>query len=81
MVPDDDELYVRTQLDDLVDELAADRLASDLTFLTGDAGDGETAPCAQASPKCLSLRRGTTRGGVRCKRSKERCAVDDRRLR
>lgn len=45
--PADDALYVRTQLDDFVDDLAEDRLASDLVFLTGDAGDGKTALCAQ----------------------------------
>jgi hypothetical protein len=47
--PNDDALYVRTKLDDLVDDLAADRLASDLIFLTGDAGDGKTALCAQVA--------------------------------
>jgi hypothetical protein len=47
--PNDDALYVRTKLDDLVDDVAADRLASDLIFLTGDAGDGKTALCAQVA--------------------------------
>jgi hypothetical protein len=49
--PNDDELYVRTKLDDLVDDLSADRLASDLMFLTGDAGDGKTAFCAQVAQR------------------------------
>jgi hypothetical protein len=47
--PDDDALYVRTKLDDLVDVIANNRLASDLVFLTGDAGDGKTALCAQVA--------------------------------
>jgi hypothetical protein len=47
--PDDDALYVRTKLDDLVDDIAGNRLASDLVFLTGDAGDGKTALCAQVA--------------------------------
>lgn len=47
--PNDDNLYVRTKLDDLAEDLAADRVASDLIFLTGDAGDGKTALCAQVA--------------------------------
>ena len=45
--PDDEALHVRTRLDDLVDNLAEVSTQCDLIFLTGDAGDGKTALCAQ----------------------------------
>jgi len=47
--PNDETLYVRTRLDDLVDRLADVSAQCDLIFLTGDAGDGKTALCAQVA--------------------------------
>jgi len=44
--PDENQLYVRTQLDALVDDLAEGTKRVRLLFLTGDAGDGKTAFCA-----------------------------------
>jgi hypothetical protein len=44
--PDESQLYVRTQLDSLVDDLVKDANHVRLLFLTGDAGDGKTALCA-----------------------------------
>lgn len=44
--PDESQLYVRTRLDVLVDDLLEGRKRVRLLFLTGDAGDGKTALCA-----------------------------------
>jgi hypothetical protein len=44
--PDENQLYVRTRLDKLVDNLSDGTLRVRLLFLTGDAGDGKTALCA-----------------------------------
>jgi hypothetical protein len=44
--PEEKQLYVRTRLDALVDELANGAKPMRLVFLTGDAGDGKTALCA-----------------------------------
>ena len=44
--PDENQLYVRTRLDVLVDDLVAGTKRVRLLFLTGDAGDGKTALCA-----------------------------------
>lgn len=44
--PDENELYVRTRLDALVDDIVAKETRIRLLFLTGDAGDGKTALCA-----------------------------------
>ena len=44
--PDENQLYVRTKLDVLVDDLVAGTKQLRLLFLTGDAGDGKTALCA-----------------------------------
>lgn len=47
--PNDEVLHVRTRLDDLVEHLADVSAHCDLIFLTGDAGDGKTALCAQVA--------------------------------
>jgi hypothetical protein len=47
--PNDEALHVRTRLDDLVDHLSEVSAHCDLIFLTGDAGDGKTALCAQVA--------------------------------
>src|SRR5688572_12221776 len=44
--PDESQLYVRTRLDALVDDIASKTKRIRLLFLTGDAGDGKTALCA-----------------------------------
>jgi hypothetical protein len=44
--PDENDLYVRTRLDALVDDLVEGTKRVRLLFLTGDAGDGKTALCA-----------------------------------
>jgi hypothetical protein len=44
--PDENQLYVRTRLDVLVDDLVGGTQRVRLLFLTGDAGDGKTALCA-----------------------------------
>jgi hypothetical protein len=47
--PNDEALHVRTRLDDLIDRLADVGAHCDLILLTGDAGDGKTAVCAQVA--------------------------------
>ena len=44
--PDESQLYVRTRLDTLVDDIVTKGKRFRLLFLTGDAGDGKTAFCA-----------------------------------
>jgi hypothetical protein len=44
--PDESQLYVRTRLDALVDDIVTKEKRFRLLFLTGDAGDGKTALCA-----------------------------------
>jgi hypothetical protein len=44
--PDEERLYVRTQLDTLVEDIAKGTSRIRLLLLTGDAGDGKTAFCA-----------------------------------
>lgn len=45
--PDDSSLHAPTKLDQLACDLATGRLKLRILFLTGDAGDGKTAFCAQ----------------------------------
>jgi hypothetical protein len=45
--PTDQDLHVQSRLDDLVRALVDKVIDVDLIFLTGDAGDGKTAICAQ----------------------------------
>lgn len=45
--PEESQLHVRTKLDQLAVDLSAERIQLRILFLTGDAGDGKTAFCAQ----------------------------------
>src|SRR5881396_913763 len=49
--PSDKALRIGTRLDRLVNAIAAHDLPIDVVFLTGDAGDGKTAVCANVAAR------------------------------